>query len=48
MATCFLDKGSFITYFQIVHAIHTHTHTHRQIGERGKGKALHNTEIAVI
>ena len=46
MATCFLDKGSFITYFQIVHAIHTHTH--RQTGERGKGQALHNTEIAII
>ena len=46
MATCFLDKGSTVTYFQIVHAIHAHIHT--QSRERGKGKALHNTEMAVI
>lgn len=37
---CFMDKGSFVTYIQIVHLVHTHTHTQHR-GEEGERKRKH-------
>lgn len=44
---CFMDKGSFVTYIQIVHLVHTHTHTHNTEKREKERESMYSTEVVV-